>query len=244
MDAFMNTRLSLLRQNLFAVCAALSGLVAREAFCQLVAPYPPGGVAYAPVFVSPFAYSHSVNGIGFYMAGDLGISVLQNFDSSRFGFPGSFSADPGVRFSLEPGFDFLSTRELTLGGEFETGAIYNRLSSINEPGGATGLRGDYYQVPLLGNLVLKLHPNDLVTPYIGVGAGGVYSRARIQPIDQFGFGTWSDEIDPAVQATVGVRFWLNPFAHIGLGYKYLATLPGGGSDVATHAVLATFELDF
>jgi opacity protein-like surface antigen len=243
----MKMRFLNLRRNCLAACAATACLAISMTAASsqvVIRPYPADGVVYAPAYYSPLAYSHPVNGLGFYVSGDLGISVLQDFNSSRFGFPGRFSADSGVRFGIEPGFDFLSTSRLTLGAEFETGVIYNYLSSINEAGAPTGLRGDYYQVPLLGNLVLKLHPGPVVTPYIGVGAGGVYSSATIRPNYRYGFWTSSDETDPAVQAMVGIRFQLNPFTEVGLGYKYLATLSGGNRDVATHTVLASLGMDF
>ncbi|SPE57124.1 exported hypothetical protein [Verrucomicrobia bacterium] len=232
----MKTDMFTLNRKIFAVFAACLIAAAATAYSQSVA----GGVYPTPAYGWP--NYHSVNGLGFYLAGDAGISVLPDFNSSRFGGPARFSADPGARFSLEPGYDFLSTRQLTLGAEFETGAIYNRLNSINVGGTSTDMRGDYYQVPFLGNLVLKFGPDSWVKPYIGVGGGGVYSHARIH--GDFDEWAWSDQTDPAVQAMAGVRFQLTPFADLGLGYKFLMVLPGDDNQVYTHAVLASFNLAF
>lgn len=206
---------------------------------------PPPGVYYAPAYTtySPY-FSHSVNGLGFYLAGDAGISIMQDFNSSRFGFPGRFSTDPGARLSLEPGFDFVAIPQLTLGAEFETGVIYNHLSSITQAGASTGLHGDYYQVPILANLVLKLFPNCPVTPYLGAGGGGLYSDARVHAFGGFDGWVHNDEVDWAVQGMAGIRWKLNSFAELGLGYKFIAALPGGDNNVYTHAVLASFSLNF
>jgi hypothetical protein len=61
-----------------------------------------------------------------------------------------------------------------------------------------------------------------------------------------GFGGWadSDDRDPAVQGMAGIRFKLNRVAEPGLGYKFPAAFPGGDNNVYTHAVLASFSLNF
>jgi opacity protein-like surface antigen len=201
--------------------------------------------AVQPPVAPVYYYYESSGDLGFHFGGDLGGSVMQDFNSSRFGFPGHFSARPGVRFSVAPGYDFLSTGKLTLGADFETGMSYNDLNSIRDAGVRTPLRGHYYQVPLLGDLVLKFHPNSFVVPYIGVGGGGDWSSARIHPASFIGASSSSDEIDPAVEGIAGVRFRLNSMSELGFGYKYLAAFPGGGnSNTATHAALATFNLRF
>jgi len=116
---------------------------------------------------------------------------------------------------------------------------------VQNAGAWTPYRGDYYQVPLLGELVLKFHPDSFVVPYVGVGGGGDYSVGRIHPRGFFGGNMETDEIDPVVQGVAGVNFRLNPVTEVGLGYKYLAAFPGGGNgNTATHAVLATFNLKF
>jgi opacity protein-like surface antigen len=156
---------------------------------------------------------------------------------------------PGVRFGVEPGFNFLSSDAITLGAEFETGVIYNYIHSISDAGAPTSLRGHYYQVPLLGNLELKLHTDSIVVPYVGIGAGGDYSEARIHTPGFFGFGdglgqTRDDQISPAAQGTAGVRFRINPMFDVGVGYKFLADFPNSGRYIATHAVEATFSVKF
>jgi hypothetical protein len=223
-------------------CAILSvGLVAASA--QVYA---------APTYVAPAYGADSSQDLGFYITSDFGPSFMPDFQSSRFGFPGSFSARPGVRFGAAPGFNFLATGKLTLGAEFETGVIYNYLNSVTATtppmgfgAGATApMRGDYYQVPLLGNLVLKFHPDSFVIPYIGVGGGGDYSDVIIHTPGLFGSSTWDDQINPAVQAMAGIRFRLNAMSDVGFGYKFLAAFPNSSSYIGTHAAVATFTVRF
>lgn len=228
-----------LRTFCLAACAA-------SAFFLASAPIAPAqGVYFGPPYYSQ-RYYYSGDGIGFYLAGDLGITVMQDFNSSRFGFPGKFSTDPGVRFSVEPGFDFLATDFFTMGAEFETGSMYNYVSSVSNTGASTGLHGDYYQVPFLANLVFKFHPDPFFVPYFGLGGGGVYSSARIHFGDYFGYysSSYSDQTDAAVQAMAGFRFRINAMVEVGVGYKFLAANPGAYDHIITHSVSATVSLNF
>ena len=223
-----------------AVCALLA--LGPAALAQV---YP------APIYVQPapiYAYPAPAyvvgprDDLGFYFTGDIGPSFVPDFNSSRFGFPASFSPDTGVRISADLGYNFLASGGLTLGGEFETGLIYNELSSVNG-GGSSYSHGDYYQVPLLANLVLKYHLGSVV-PYVGFGGGGDYSEARVHAHGYYyGYSAWSYETDPAIQAMAGVRFPLSPICDLGVGYKFLAAFPGEGT-IMTHAALVNFTLRF
>ncbi|MGO8700068.1 MAG: hypothetical protein ACLQVY_20460 [Limisphaerales bacterium] len=86
----------------------------------------------APGPGTPTLSYQSSSDVGFHLDADLGPSIMQNFNSPRFGFPGHFSADPGVRFDIAPGYDFVSTRALTLGTDFETGMIYNIVDKVED----------------------------------------------------------------------------------------------------------------
>lgn len=198
----------------------------------------------APPYVAPHYDADFSKDTGFYASGEVGPSFMPDFQSSRFGFPGSFRMDTGLRASAELGYNFLATSRFTLGGEFESGLIYNRISHVRDAGSPLSLRGDYYQAPLLNNLVLRLHPNSFVTPYVGVGGGGDCSWARIDKPGFYGSETHSDRVDPAVQGMGGVRFRLNDRMDVGLGYKYLAAFPNEGKYIGTHSVMANFTVRF
>jgi len=113
---------------------------------------------------------------------------------------------------------------------------------VQEDGQSTSLRIHYYQVPVLAGLTLKFHPDSFVVPYIGVSGGGDYSLGRIHEDGLFGTISSDDQINPAVEATAGVRFRLNSFIDFGFGYKYLAAFPSGNAAIATHAVLASLNV--
>jgi opacity protein-like surface antigen len=217
----------------------------RTVVCALLTLAPMIAFAQAPpVYEMPFPAPLEAYGLGWYLGGDLGPSFLQNFQSSRFGFPGGFTARTGFRFDLEPGYNFLTAPALTLGGEFETGILYNYLSSVTENGFSGSLHGDYYQVPILANLVVHFHTDSIVLPYVGVGGGGDYSEARIHSPGFFGYENTNDRIDPAVQGMAGVRFRINPVTDVGLGYKFLAAFPSGGHYIGNHSILANFVVHF
>jgi hypothetical protein len=201
-------------------------------------------VAVAPLYAATPYAADSSKDLGFYFNSGLGPSFMPDFQSSRFGFPVNFHMDTGVRLSLTPGYNFLATSRLTLGGEFETGVIYNRVSQVLEANSPISLQGDYYQVPMLANLVLKINPDSSVVPYIGVGGGGDCSFARIDKPGFPGCETHSDRIDPAVQGMCGVSFRLNARTDVSLGYKYLAAFPDQGKYIGTHSVMANFTMKF
>jgi hypothetical protein len=226
--------------------AACCGIGAATALAQPGPYYPSGPVYYqpAPYYQSAPYFTHQANGLGFYLGGELGLNVMQSFNSQRFGFPGRFDADPGTRFTVSPGFDFVSSRPVTIGVEFETGVLYNHIYSIVNAGVPTSFRGDYYQVPFLGNVVFKFHPDPFITPYLGIGGGGVYSSLQTYSYGNYWNGPTSDETDPAVQAKAGVRFRLNPFLEVGIGYTFLGVIPGGNRFVGNHSVVASASFDF
>jgi opacity protein-like surface antigen len=192
----------------------------------------------------PAFVGHSDRDPGFYLNGEAGPSFMPNFQSSRFGFQGNFQMDTGTRVSAEPGYNFLATERLTLGGEAEISGIYNRFSHVQESGVQLSRRGDFYQMPLLANMVLKFHTDSFVIPYIGIGGGGDFTWARIDSPGFSGHDDHHDEIDPAVQAMGGVRFRLNPNMDLGLGYKFLADFPNEGKYIATHSVMVSFSVKF
>ena len=106
------------------------------------------------------------------------------------------------------------------------------------------MRGDYYQVPILANLVLRINTGTFIQPYIGIGGGGDFSEAHVRWPGFGGFERNSDEIDTAAAGMAGVRFHLSPFMSVGVEYKYLAAIPSEGSYIATHAVMASFTARF
>jgi opacity protein-like surface antigen len=205
----------------------------------------------------PVAVNNSGDDLGFFLNSDFGASFMPDFQSSRLGFPGNFSMRPGLRFDAGPGYNFFSTDKLTLGAAFETGILYNRLHSVtDELGAPTTFRGDFYQVPLLADLELKIRVNDFIIPYVGLGGGGDISRAKLNRFEfpdippgapgvtSFPYRTDNTEIDPAVQGMAGVRFRLAPNMEFGVGYKFLAAFANEGTALENHSAMASFSVKF
>jgi hypothetical protein len=201
-----------------------------------------GGPVYGAPVHYPTYYGDSSSDLGWHFGMDLGPSILQDFNSSKFGFPGHFSARVGERFSVSPEFDFFTSSQITLGANFETGEIYNDINNVQEAGEGTPFHIRYWQVPVLGGLTLKFHPDSFVVPYIGVSGGGDYSFGRIHEDGYYGSVGSDGQINPAVEATAGVRFRLNSVIDFGIGYKYLAAFPSGNAAIANHAVLASLNI--
>jgi hypothetical protein len=192
---------------------------------------------------SAYYYEQPEN-VGFHLGADGGASIMQNFDSSRLDFAGRFHTRPGGRVDVAPEYDLVSGGGMTLGAEAEAGTIYNYINRVDNAGATTFAHGQYYQVPFLGGLTLKLHPSSFVTPFIGVDGGGDYSHMRLNPSGFFGPPQRSDEVDPALQATGGILFNLNSRCALGCAYKWLAAFPNENQTTCTHAALVSFNFRF
>jgi len=156
--------------------------------------------------------------------------------------------DVGTRLSLQAGYGFALSPKLTLGTELESGLIWNPLSSMTDGGGEHALGGNFYQVPILGNLVLSYHCGKWV-PYIGAGGGvdvnslDIYSRGGHPTVFS------GSDIGPAVQGEAGLRYQLTDRSELGVGYKYLAAFSEKlngfrASSVQSHAISLSYTYHF
>ena len=165
------------------------------------------------------------DGEGPFLNADVGASFIT-------GLPSGFDADPGIRFSIVPGYRIYNDDIFSVSLEFETGMVWN---SINN-----SARGDLYQVPFLAGFEYAFHTGSIVEPYIGVAGGGVYTD-----FDMYSrFDSGQSSVNGAVQAMAGIRFKLSDNAEIGAGYKFLATWPSNVEYVGTHSASVTFVLRF
>jgi len=209
---------------------------------------PDAATAQPPPYQGAYStpgYEYSPGDIGFCFSAGLGLSLMPNFNSPRFGVPGHFSPDAGVGFSVAPGFNFVRSDPFDLGVEFETGTIYNHLRSVTLEGNPYNYHGDFYQVPLLVNLVFKAHPTRYLTPYVGVGGGGDVSEAGLHDYYNgyyYYHEHYKTDADPAVQAMAGVRYRVWRFIQAGIEYRFLADF--SSSTIETHSVLGTFTMEF
>ena len=162
-------------------------------------------------------------GEGLFLNTDVGASFVTGLPSG---------VDPGIRFSLVPGYRLYNDDLFAISLQFDTGLVWNQFSG--------SARGDLYQVPFLVGFEYAFHTGSIVEPYIGVAGGGVYSD--FDPYSRFQ-GSES-EVNAAAQAMAGIRFKLSDHVEIGAGYKFLATWPSNVDYLGTHSASVTFVLRF
>ena len=165
---------------------------------------------------------------GPFLGTEVGVSFAE-------GLPSRFSTDPGVRFSIVPGYRIYSDDTFEVSLQFETGLIWN---SFSQQAGFGKANGDMYQVPILGGFEYAFHAGKVVVPYIGVQGGGVYNER------EYNAGGDQSDFLGAVGASAGVRFCINEHAVLGVGYKFLATFGPESSTLCNHTALLSFVWHF
>ena len=148
------------------------------------------------------------------------------------GLPQGVSVDPGVRFSLVPGYRIYNDDSFSVALQLETGLIWNSFKD--------SARGDLYQVPFLAGFEYAFHTGSILEPYIGVAGGGVYSKIDYDS----SFRDNDSSTDGAVQGMAGLRFKLSNHAELGVGYKFLASWPSGVDYLGAHSASVTFVWRF
>lgn len=153
---------------------------------------------------------------GFYAGGDVRVVFQQNTGLRQFGGPttGTVKFDPGAGISIRGGYRFCEWFTL----EGETGGSGNSIRSIT--GASVDAR--IYQVPFMANAILSLPTRTPLTPYVGVGIGGVStvldsSHITIGSTTAFGNDATTTF---AYQGFAGLQYALNEWFSIGLIYNY------------------------
>jgi hypothetical protein len=162
-------------------------------------------------------------GEGPFLNADVGATFLS-------GLPSGVSSDPGIRFSLVPGYRIYNDDLFSVSLQFDTGFIWNGIKNT----------ADLYQVPFLGGFEYAFHTGSIVEPYIGVAGGGVWSDFEYFTR----FGGSDSSVSAAVQGSAGVRFRVSDSVELGVGYKGLGTWPSNVDFLWTHAAAVTFLIRF
>ena len=165
------------------------------------------------------------DGEGPFLNTDIGASFIT-------GLPSGVSVNPGVRFSLVPGYRVYNDDIFGVSLQFETGVIWNSFNNSSS--------GDLYQVPFLAGVEYAFHTGSIVEPYIGVAGGGVYSDFDFNSR----FENNQSSVSGAVQGMAGIRFKITNNAELGVGYKFLAAWPSNVDYVGTHSASVTFVIRF
>jgi opacity protein-like surface antigen len=159
--------------------------------------------------------------------------------------------DAGFHFGIGIG------RELTryLRVEVESGFNYNSLKSIQD---ATASSGNFYRVPVMGNLVLQYPNHTRIVPVIGAGVGAHWAMFDAQNVE-LGATTLNDDSQTWVfgyQGFAGVRYHFRENMDLGIFYRYsvadgpsweFASTPGGNfklDSIRTHSLSLTFGWRF
>jgi opacity protein-like surface antigen len=165
------------------------------------------------------------DGEGPFLNTDVGASFVT-------GLPSGLQVDPGIRFSVMPGYRIYNDDIFGVSLELDSGLVWNQIHG--------SARGDLYQVPFLVGMEYAFHTGCIVEPYIGVAGGGVYSD-----FDYYsGFAQSQGTVSAGVQAMAGIRFKLSDHAEIGVGYKFLGAWPSNVDFVGTHEAAVTFVWRF
>jgi opacity protein-like surface antigen len=164
-------------------------------------------------------------GEGPFLNADVGASFIT-------GLPSGMSTDPGVRFSIVPGYRIYNDDIFGVSLQFDTGLVWNSINNSS--------RGDLYQVPFLVGMEYAFHTGSIVEPYIGVAGGGVYSDFNFSSR----FENDQSSVNGAVQGMAGIRFRITDSAEVGVGYKFLATFPSNVDYLGTHSASVTFVIRF
>ena len=178
-----------------------------------------------------------------YLNVDAGVAIEKDITSKTTG--GKISFDPGVRFGVSGGYRFNESVAL----ELETGLIYN---SIDKVGGVPltvfGQNADWYQVPILANVIYHIPIADKFHAFVGAGAGAVVSTVNIESGP---FSMDDSDVTFGYQILAGVTYAINEKMDVGVGYKFLGTADhefdsfvGLNDSTQTHSLLATFNVRF
>jgi opacity protein-like surface antigen len=193
---------------------------------------------------------------GTYLRIGAGVSQVEDLEGfvdttldPRFNFDYSF--DPGVRIDFAPGLNF----NQFFAFELNTGIIWNALDSIEAEGQSASADGDLIQVPILANFIAKYPTPIGLTPFIGAGGGGVYTRLSIGDVNGVEIDDSGDDFFGAFQLFGGLTYEVSQGFHVGAVYKFLHVFSNdeerssngdraGLDDLTTHSISAVVSIDF
>jgi len=188
---------------------------------------------------------------------DIGGTIPVDPAVSELGGPvtsgGKMDLDAGMAFDL--GIGFRVAPWFTL--EAALGFTYNEIDSI---GNWSYPNSSLSQMPMMINAEFAF-PIGRLTPYAGIGAGGVFSTVSFGNYYYYYYTEsdgWGTDYVPAAQAFAGLRYEFSDEWSVGVSYRFLAT-PGQDWDVEwwngadfdfgvdrlfTHSISVTFTGSF
>ncbi len=177
---------------------------------------------------------------GFYFSANAGASWVQ--DLSFSGDPlgtGKLKFDPGVRLDLGGGYRFSDS----LAAGIETGLVANGARTVGSDEEFNSLT--LFQVPILATLKYQIPLRSRFRPYLGAGAGGVYTE--LDNLDVLGTVNNASDFTFGYEGFAGVLYQISPRIDLGLEYKFMGTTDHSFQHVGgtrTHSILVAFSLRF
>jgi outer membrane protein W len=156
-----------------------------------------------------------------YVTYEAGVVLQQDANLQLRGATTRVSFNPGARADLGLGYAFNNWLSANVSGGF----IWN---TIDDSGGVPlstlGQTVDIYSIPILTGLTVKLPNRTHFIPYFGVAVGANISEFYL---NNNGVKSNSHDVEPAVQAQVGLNYAINSSTSLGIDYKFMTTLDQG-----------------
>jgi opacity protein-like surface antigen len=219
----------------FLTCIGAAALIGTSAYAADL-PLPPPPMPQPVVVVG-----------GWYLRGDVGVGVLDftQFDHSQtnaaFVWPPSWQIvqkdiQDTTIFGFGVGYEWNNWLRFDVTGEYRTKAMFKATGSYTDSctGGGTCFdvnTGNYSAAVVLGNAYIDLGTWWCLTPYIGAGVGGAFSRITgvqdngINSNGSVGFGfapgdSWSTTLAWDVQA--GLTYNVTNTFKVDFNYRFLS----------------------
>ena len=183
---------------------------------------------------------------GLFVTGSVGANILQDmkFPTAPPVNTVTQSQDIGIRGDATVGYTLFANPSIAVAAAGEIGFIHNSVDKASGGGATVSVDGDFYQVPFLGKVLLTLMPDSRISPWIGAGGGGIYSRLDLRRVGSSFPNVTGDETDPAFQGEAGVNYKLGDKAAIGLVYKFLVGFPKDIGNFYNHSIAVAFTANF
>lgn len=191
-----------------------------------------GAVAVAALLVPVAASAEE----GFYLGGGLGLSIPGNADYEDATNTNEIESDLGFAGLVSGGYQFDSNWRV----EAEFGARINQVGGITGTGGGAPEDGDINVFSLMANAMYGIPTGTKFTPYVGVGAGIAWVKAK--ELDAV-LGSTIDDSDTtfAYQGILGVEYDISSNLKASLDYRYFRTGDLSFSDAAANDIDAKYS---
>jgi OOP family OmpA-OmpF porin len=174
------------------------------------------GAAMAAVFAATGA---SAEGVGWYVAGDLGYHQTNDFNLTGPGFSSKATLNGNYDLFGRLGYQFTPH----VRAEFEYGYRPTDVHSFAPPG--LVLQPSHANAnSYMGNIIFDFMPDATLNPFLGIGGGGVQPNTNIQGlVGAQRYSATDTKLYGAYQGIVGVAWAVAPRLNVDFTYRYTAT---------------------